>query len=106
MERLTQWTPNGASLILGEPKNDIEARQILMKQFKKACNKLAELEDKIESGKLIDTTEYFAQSERLPNGKVRYLVCKHDYSVGIYDFKDTLEQAEARLQELKEQNNG
>lgn len=45
-KRLTQWTENGASLDLGDPKSDMEARQALMVQFKKACNKLAEFEDK------------------------------------------------------------
>ena len=50
-KRLTQWTENGASLDLGDPKSDMEARQALMVQFKKACNKLAELEDKLEEGK-------------------------------------------------------
>ena len=54
MERLTQWTPQGASLILGDPKNEFEARVILKEQFKKACNLLAELEDKLESGRLVE----------------------------------------------------
>lgn len=53
-KRLTQWTENGASLDLGDPKSDMEARQLLMVQFKKACNKLAELEDKLEAGKLVE----------------------------------------------------
>lgn len=54
MERLTQWTPNGASLILGEPKSYEEAQTILKAQFKKACNRLAELEDKLVSGQLVE----------------------------------------------------
>jgi hypothetical protein len=53
-KRLTQWTENGASLDLGDPKSDMEARQALMVQFKKACNKLAELEDKLEEGTLVE----------------------------------------------------
>ena len=51
-ERLTQWTKNGASLILDNPQNAEEARAQLMEAFKLACNKLAELEDKIEQGTL------------------------------------------------------
>jgi len=38
---------------------------MLMEQFKKACNKLAELEDKIESGELGDIKELIAENERL-----------------------------------------
>lgn len=53
-KRLTQWTEKGASLDLGDPKSDMEARQALMEQFKKACNKLAELEDKLEEGTLVE----------------------------------------------------
>jgi hypothetical protein len=53
-KRLTQWTENGASLDLGDPKSDMEARQALMVQFKKACNKLAEFEDKLEAGTLVE----------------------------------------------------
>lgn len=53
-ERLTQWTENGASLILDNPQNAEEARAQLMEKFKFACNKLADLEDKIEQGTLIE----------------------------------------------------
>ncbi len=63
MERLTQWTPTGASLILNNPQNDMEARQMLMEQFKKACNRLAKLEDKLESGGTIGKTDI---NERKP----------------------------------------
>ncbi len=65
-ERLTQWTEKGASLILDGPRNEIEAREQLMEKFKLACNRLAELEDKIEQGTLIELpckvgdTVYFA----------------------------------------------
>ena len=52
-ERLTQWVADGASLILDNPTTAEEARQQVMVQFKKACIKLAELEDKIERGELV-----------------------------------------------------
>lgn len=55
--RFTQWTENGASLILDNPQNEDEARKQLMKKFKLACNKLAELEDKIELGTLKEIPE-------------------------------------------------
>lgn len=65
MERLTQWTPNGASLVLNNPKNDAEAREMLMQQFRKACNRLAELEDKLECGKMVEISE-----DKIKDGKV------------------------------------
>ena len=54
MKRLTQWTENGASLILDNPQNAEEARKQVTERFKLACNKLAALEDKIEQGTLIE----------------------------------------------------
>ena len=45
MNRLTQHTPTGASLILDEPKNDAEAREQVMQKFKLAVNVLAAYED-------------------------------------------------------------
>lgn len=55
-ERLTQWVGDEASLILDNPTTAEEARRQVMVQFKKACIKLAELEDKLESGELIERT--------------------------------------------------
>lgn len=60
-ERLTQWTPTGASLKLGEPKSLAETAAILKEQFKKACNKLALFEDLIESGQLVDISPYIVK---------------------------------------------
>lgn len=45
MKRLTQHTAKGASLILDNPKNEIEARKQLMDKFKIAVEKLATYED-------------------------------------------------------------
>lgn len=45
MERLTQHTPNGASLILDNPSNAEEARQQVTAKFMLACNRLAAYED-------------------------------------------------------------
>lgn len=56
-ERFTQWTENGASLILDNPQNENEARTQLRQKFKLACNKLAELEDKMEQGTLKEIPE-------------------------------------------------
>lgn len=52
-ERLTMHTPEGACLIINAT-NEIDARQELYDKFKLACNKLAELEDKLENGTLIE----------------------------------------------------
>ena len=56
-ERLTQWVADGASLILDNPTTAEEARQQVIVQFKKACIKLAELEDKIENGELVQVPQ-------------------------------------------------
>lgn len=53
-KRLTMHTPDGACLIL-KADNEQDVRQELMEKFKEACNKLAELEDKLENGTLIET---------------------------------------------------
>ena len=52
-ERLTMHTSEGACLIINA-NNEIDARQELHDKFKLACNKLAEFEDKLENGTLID----------------------------------------------------
>ena len=52
-ERLTMHTSEGACLIINA-NNEIDARQELYDKFKLACNKLAELEDKLENGTLIE----------------------------------------------------
>ena len=61
--------------------------------------RLAELEDKIEDGTLIE--RYFIQEDELPSGKIWYNVCEisetHCY---IENQCDTREEAEARLAEL------
>ena len=53
-ERLTQWVGDGASLILDNPRNVEEAKAQLQDKFKLACIKLAEFEDKIEDGTLME----------------------------------------------------
>ena len=74
-ERLTQWVADGASLILDNPRNVEEAKAQLQDKFKLACIKLAELEDKIERGELVEvpkgavvlTPEERAEEMRLCN---------------------------------------
>lgn len=53
MKRLTMHTSNGACLIINAD-NEQDARQKLMEKFKETCNRLAELEDKLENGMLIE----------------------------------------------------
>ena len=82
-DRLTQWTPTGASLILDEPKDEIEARGQLMRQFKLAVNKLAAYEDTgltpeevaelaqmRRDGQLRELFEFFAQKGADQDGRV------------------------------------
>lgn len=81
-ERLTQWVADEASLILDNPTTAEEARQQVMMQFKKACIKLAELEDKIEAGTLVEvpkgevvlTPEERAEKMRLANAERKQAV--------------------------------
>lgn len=111
-KRLTQWTENGASLDLGDPKSDMEARQVLMVQFKKACNKLAELEDKLEAGTLVELpckvgdTVYQTDGIRVYSSIVKNIVFDTEglafdkTAIGKSVFL-TREAAEARLKELE-----
>lgn len=70
-ERLTMHTPEGACLIINA-NNETDARQELMEKFKLACNKLAELEDKLENGTLIEVDEnyhtHICKAKGLVNG--------------------------------------
>lgn len=52
-KRLTEWVGENASLILDSPRTEEEARRQVVERFKKACNKLATLEDLIERGELV-----------------------------------------------------
>lgn len=45
LRRFTQRTPAGASLVLDNPQNDIEAAEQVQKKFKGALNLLADFED-------------------------------------------------------------
>lgn len=53
-KRLTEWVGENASLILDSPRTEEEARRQVVERFKKACNKLATLEDLIERGELVE----------------------------------------------------
>lgn len=45
MQRFTQRTPAGASLILDNPQNDVEAAAQIQEKFRAALNLLADFED-------------------------------------------------------------
>ena len=98
MERFTQHTPNGASLILGEPKTQAEAAAVLKEQFKKACNYLCELEDKLEAGQLVDTTPYIEEvKSEIP---FKYKVIKptvHRRNVEMCQTKELAEKVIAKF---------
>lgn len=61
--------------------------------------RLWELENQIEKGELANTKDYYIRIEKLPNHKKRFLICKDSVQQGIYDFADTIEEAEQRLKE-------
>lgn len=64
-------------------------------------NRLAELEDKIEQGTLVDTEAYFIVEENQWAGKNRFLVCQNFIQLAVCDFCETREEAEKRLKELQ-----
>lgn len=66
-----------------------------------AINKLAELEDKIEQGTLVDTEAYFIVEENQWAGKNRFLVCQNAIRLAVCDFCESREEAEKRLKEYK-----
>lgn len=63
--------------------------------------RLAELEDKIEHGMLVDTEERFIIEDELWGSKNRFLICKHHIETLIEDFCPTREEAEKRLKEVQ-----
>lgn len=64
-------------------------------------NRLAELEDKIEQGTLVDTEAYFIVEENQWAGKNKFLVCKNAVQLAVCDFCETSEEAEKCLKELQ-----
>lgn len=77
--------------------NDGEDLTTLLKY---AC-RLHELEDKIEDGTLIDTTEPFIQVDNTCSGKKWYNICTPFISAVIHEQCATMEEAEAKLKELE-----
>lgn len=63
--------------------------------------RLAELEDKIEQGTLVDTETYFIVEENQWSGKNRFLICQNAVQLAVCDFCETREEAEKCLKELQ-----
>lgn len=90
MKRLTMHTSNGACLIINAD-NEQDARQELMEKFKEACNRLAELEDKLENGMLIELpckagdTVYVIYDKYITSAKV--LAVYIDQAGGMFDLQ-------------------
>ena len=61
-------------------------------------NRLAELEDKIEQGTLIDTTKYFIVTEDYKPYQTRYLICKYGAHTDVYNFYTDKESAQRDLE--------
>lgn len=64
------------------------------------------IEDRKQKGEIVEIGKYFIEPEQLPNRPLRYLICDYSVSKGVRDILDTYEQAEARLQELRGENDG
>lgn len=62
--------------------------------------RLAELENKIENGKLVDTSEVFIKPEEIYRKK-RFLICTKVVYDCVVDFANTQKQAEKKIKELK-----
>lgn len=95
-ERLTVNSASGLKLLKGKKYVELLADKELTK---KALNRLAELEDEIEQGALIE--KYFICKDKMPNGKAWYNVCMFDSS--SYVIKEqckTQEEAEKRLKDI------
>ena len=121
-ERLTMHTLDGVCLIVNAD-NEQEAQQELMDKFKKACNKLAELEDKLENGVLIElpcrvgdglyrpVVDYISEETVMMITQRIYkneLVVTLHTEYSTYDLKEmgdlyflTKSEAEQKLKELK-----
>lgn len=104
-KRLTKKSDNLGNIIyLGD---DISIDQDMNNNnlayiFGEAIDKLADLENKIENGTLIDITEKFITEEEIKN-KIRYLICEHYLTKMVVDFADNKAEAEQKLKELQEQ---
>ena len=84
------------SIVLDEHNNVIVDRR-LFEKFIKQHNRLAELEDKIENGTLIELKEpHIVKNE----GSVCYEVWWQE-AINRFDWFDTKEEAEKKLKELQ-----
>lgn len=89
-KRLTMHTSDGACLIINAD-NEQDAQQELMEKFKEACNRLAELEDKLENGTLIELpckvgdTVYVIYDKYITSAKV--LSAYIDQAGGMFDLQ-------------------
>lgn len=70
--------------------------------FQDLVDRLAELEDKIEHGDLIDPNGYYIENGSKFMSSFPYLICKPFIQATICDFCDNYDEAEAKLKELKE----
>ena len=66
-----------------------------------ALVRLAELEDKIQNGTLIDINDIWYEDEEIKSKK-RYIICKYYLIKMLVDVADSKAEAEAKLKELQE----
>lgn len=100
-ERLTKRTENNGVQFdaNGYTHTIYPQNENCLRDIDKLAIRLAELEDAIESGELVDIQKWFYEPARKVDGTIRYSICK--YVKGIYDSCDTARQAELKLQELE-----
>ena len=65
-------------------------------------NRLAELEDKIEQGTLVDTGALYIEDGAKHGSAFPFVICRNFKEVHILDFCYDREEAEKRLKELQE----
>ena len=103
-KRFTERLPNGVCRVkCNEHCENFKDSQERMCDAYQECDiaavgYLAELEDKIENGTLIDINDTWYEKEEI-NGKTRYKICIHYLTEMVVDFAKTEEEAEAKLKE-------
>lgn len=99
-KRLTERDENGIATYKHKCDADSfeENMYIHAKREEAVLNRLAEIEDKIENGTLIDTITIRYEKEE---DKDRYKIYKLFPTEMIFDFAKTKEEAEKKIKELK-----
>lgn len=104
-ERLTKRDKYGTPCLMGGCEHVEKCKGLCLDHecpVAIAIMRLAELEDKIEQGMLVDTESYFIVEENQWAGKNRFLVCQNAVQLAVCDFCESREEAEKKIKELQE----